>query len=291
MCEEPVRNPQDQTQPVLRTTLRGVRLRRFIHPLLIKLLSLHRSFSLHVEGDSPQSPCIFISNHQGVDDIPTAGEVIRKHTHVLVSDEDRTTLSGLLFKLNGVIWVHRKSKIDRSRAKRDVIDYLQSGESVLMFPEATWNLTPDLLMLPVNWGAVKMSKEANVPICPIYLLFAYEDCACYAKIGEPYYPSGDDVRANRELRDRMASICWHLMEQRPAVKRGELPENLTKQYLTQRIGWYPRAKKDPKDFVAYESQFIFHPKEITEHTQAFSHLHCIPANIRTAFLFNKRLKG
>lgn len=288
MCAKAVRNRPDRANP---TPLPGVRLRRFIHPLLIKLLSLRRSFSLHIEGDIPKEPCIFTANHQGVDDIPTSGEVIHRHTFVLVSDEDETTASGLLFKLNGVIWVHRKSKTDRNRAKCDVIKYLQSGESVLIFPEATWNLSPGRLILPMNWGAVKLSKEVGVPICPIYLLFEYEERACYAKIGEAYSPSEDDVCANRELRDRMASLCWDLMEQRPTAKRDDLPEDMPKRYLMQRIGWYPRAKKDPTGFVAYESQFIFHPKEITEHAQAFSHLQNIPANTKTAFLFNKHHQG
>lgn len=287
MRAKTAKDRQDLANP----TLRGIRLWRLIHPALIKILSIRRSFSLHVEGDIPQGPCIFTTNHQGVDDIPTAGEVIRKHTHVLVSDEDKTTSSGLVFKLNGVIWVHRKSKTDRSRAKRDMIDYLRSGESVLMFPEATWNLTPDLLMLAMNWGAVKISMETNVPICPIYLLFDYAERACYAKIGEPYFPSEDDIHSVEELRDRMATMCWHLMEQRPMARRHDLPEDISKQYLMQRIGWYPRAKKDPQGFVAYESQFIFHPKEVTDHAHAFAHLHCIPANIKTAFLFNKRIKG
>ena len=291
MRAKAARNRRNRTRSACEKCLPGVRLRRFIHPLLIKLLSLRRSFSLHIEGEIPKGPCIFTANHQGIDDIPTSGEVIHRHAFVLVSDEDKTTASGLVFKLNGVIWVHRKSKTDRNRARCDIVKYLQSGESVLMFPEATWNLAPDLLMLPMNWGAVKLSKEADVPICPIYLLFVYEERACYAKIGEPYFPLEDDVHANRELRNRMASMCWDLMEKRPLIKRFDLPEDISNRYLMQRIGWYPRAKKDPKCFVAYESQFIFHPKEIAEHAQVFSHFHYLPVNTKTAFLFNKRLQG
>lgn len=86
MREKAANNLQGQARAATSAPLQGIRLRRLIHPLLIKILSLRRSFSLHIEGVIPKEPCIFTANHQGIDDVPTLGEVMNemmKTMHIL----------------------------------------------------------------------------------------------------------------------------------------------------------------------------------------------------------------
>ena len=265
------------------------RLKNFFHPVLIKALSLSRSFSLQVYGAVPSELCIFTASHQSMYDIPTAAEAIKRHVFVLLSDEDKKTISGVPFRMNGVIWICRKDKLDRKLSYQEMVACLQAGKSILMFPEATWNLTPDLLMLPLNWGAVRLSKQTGVPICPCFMLFS--DKTCFVQFGKPFYPQSDDAAETMELRDRMATLCWELMERQLQKKRTDLPDDSQKRLLLKNCGWYPRARKDPQGFAEYESQFVFRSKGIAEHGDVFSHLKTVSVNNATAFLFNKNLKG
>lgn len=208
---------------------------RFIHPAIVKILSAGRKFDLIVEGSVPTQQCIFVANHYCIHDIPIAGEVIGKHIYVLVSDEDKYTFSGLALSLNGVIWVNRRDKNSRNRARNSVIEHLKAGHNILMYPEATWNLTANLPMLPMNWGVIGISKETNVPIVPVYLLFL--DKECQVKIGELYYPTCDPIKAITELRDIMASMCFDLMEKQPLFKRKEIPSDYLAMSIKKRSEW------------------------------------------------------
>ena len=233
--------------------------------------------------------CIFIANHYCVHDIPAACEIIGKHTYVLVSDEDKHTMDGLLLSINGIIWIHRTDKEDRQRAQQDLVVHLKMGHNLLMYPEATWNLTAELPMLPMNWGVIKLSKETNVPICPLYLFFTKK--VCYAKIGELFVPSGNDVEDIRELRDRMATLFWNLLEKRTIWKREKIHPCERERSIIARYNEYARARKDPAGVQEYESQYIFKPKGLATHEEAFRHLSDIIPNSKNAFLLDKRLIG
>ena len=161
----------DSSLTIDRRLQRKDRFLRFLHPVMLKALASQVKFDLTVDGQIPDNQqCIFIANHYGYHDAPTAARIIKKHVYVLVSVIDRKTLGGVAFNLNGVVWINRLDKADRLRAKNELIDHLRAGHDILMYPEATWNLTPALPMLPMNWGVIKLSKESGVPICPIYVL-------------------------------------------------------------------------------------------------------------------------
>lgn len=260
---------------------------KFIHPAIIKILSAGRKFDLTVEGTIPaHQQCIFVANHFCIHDIPTAGEIVGEHTYVLVSDEDKYTISGLALSMNGVIWVNRLSRISRTKARERIITHLKAGHNILMYPEATWNLTSNLPMLPMNWGVIGISKETNVPIVPIYLLFS--DKVCRAKVGEPYYPVHDNIEAITELRDKMATMCFDLLAEQPVCSREEIPSDYAAISIMKRYDEYSRAKRDPEGVMEYESQFIYKPKNVTDYDDVFAHLNYINPKFSNAFLFNRR---
>lgn len=258
-----------------------------IHPMLIKVFSRRRTFDLIVEGTIPHSQqCIFVANHFCIHDIPTAGEIIQRHTYVLVSDEDRYTFNGLALSMNGVIWMKRLDKNSRIVARAHIVQHLKAGHNVLIYPEATWNLTANLPMLPMNWGVIGISKEVNIPIVPIYLLFLNNKCC--AKIGEPYYPTGCDVTALNELRDRMATLFFDLLEQQPIGSRKDIPSDYLAASIKNRYNEYGRARKDPDGVKKYESQFIFKPKGLVTCDEAFAHMQNFIPCKENAFLFRNR---
>ena len=117
------------------------RILKLLHPMMLKALASQSKFDLTVDGLIPENQqCIFIANHYGYHDAPTAAKIIKKHIYVLVSDIDRKTLGGVAFNLNGVVWINRLDKANRLRARNEMLAHLRAGHDMLMYPEATWNL-------------------------------------------------------------------------------------------------------------------------------------------------------
>lgn len=262
----------------------GEILRSFIHPLVIKALSLRRNFKLEVIGEIPKKQqFIFIANHYCIDDIPTVGEVIGSHVYALVSDEDRGTLNGLALDLNGVVWTNRLDKAERKRSKDALVRHLKLGHSILMYPEATWNLSPNLPMLPMNYGCISISLETGVPILPIFLQF--NDDVCRVEISKPFYPSEDKIVSIGELRDIMATSAWKFWEKDACLARTGLDMNLWEDNIAKRYAKYDRARKDPAGVRKFEAQFIYRSKGQASYEEAFSHLGDLVPCRENAFLF------
>ena len=265
----------------------GEKLRRFIHPVVIKVLSLRRKFKLEIQGAIPKGQqFIFIANHFCIDDIPTLGEIIGDHIYVLVSDEDKGTPDGLALDLNGVVWTNRLDKEARKKSRDGLLRHLKLGHSIVMYPEATWNLSPNLPMLPMNFGCISLSLETGVPILPIYLHFT--DGVCYVDINEPFYPSENKVESIGNLRDIMATSAWKYFELDEHLQRKFLDMNYWEENIAERYSNYGRAQKDPAGVRAYEAQFIFRPKGQITYEEAFAHLDRLIPCRENAFLLRNR---
>lgn len=266
------------------------RVLKLLHPVMLKALASQSKFDLTVDGEIPENQqCIFIANHYGYHDAPTAAKIIGKHIYVPVSDIDRNTLGGVAFNLNGVVWINRLNKADRLRARNEMLAHLRAGHDMLMYPEATWNLTPELPTLPMNWGVVKLSRESGVPICPIYVFFTGKEC--HAKIGKLFVPTGNDIEDISALRDQMATLFWDLLEREPMGRREDIRPDEHKRDIAERYADYPRTYRDPDGVRRYEEALIFRPKGLVTHEEAFEHLADIIPNPNNAFLFDKRLVG
>lgn len=266
------------------------KLLRFLHPIVLKGLVLAtKSIPIKIDGEIFVSgPPIFVANHFGIDDIPTAGKVIGEHTYVLVSDEDKGTLNGLALSMNGCVWINRLNKAERKYAGEALNRHLQLGHNVLMYPEATWNLSPNLLMLPMYWGCIELSLKTGIPIVPLY--FYFTDNVCYAQINRPFYPSSDKVKSIAELRDIMATSAWKIIEKYGIEKRKDLEQNYLKKDIDKRYSKYRRASKDPVGVQKYEEKFIFRPKGYVDYPEAFSFFENMQIRKSNLFLFKDWLK-
>lgn len=263
------------------------KLLKMIHPVILKVVSKQRKLDLIVDGTIPSGqPFIFVSNHTCVHDVPLAAEIIGKHAYVLASAEDNQSVYGLAFSINGVVWVNRLDKASRSNARDRVLAHLKAGHNILMYPEATWNLSPNLPVLKMSWGVIDISQKSHVPIVPIYLL--YSDERCHAKIGEPFYPDGSKEECIEELRGRMAALCWDLMESQPPCSRKDIPPDYSAVSIQKRFAEYGRTKNDIAGIVEHEKQFVFRPKGIINYEEAFAHLDQLIPCRANAFLFRKR---
>lgn len=257
-----------------------MKIQEFIHPIVLKLFTMKTNGELIVDGKFPdKGTFLIVANHQCIQDIPQLGQAVGEHFYLLVSDEDKYTIDGLGLTLNGVKWVHRTDKGSRQRSASEMENVLKIGKHFAMYPEATWNLSPNLLMLPMNYGCIRTALNVGVPIIPVVTLFSENER--HTKIGEVFCPTDDLEESIDLLRDMMASMFYEEIfeyyernyskdsrihfdvfngEVSYFEKRNELSDNYWQNY----VGWlydqYGRAKKDKSGVREFESQFIFTPK-------------------------------
>ena len=126
--------------------------------------------------------------------------------------------------MNNAIQVTRHEKIKRNRAKERVKKYLLKGRNVLWFPEATWNLTDHLLMLPMRWGIVEVAASTGAQVVPVIMEYDYRSKKCYVDFGETiiYDISVDKKKAIHNLRDYMSTMRWKLWENNGVTKRADV---------------------------------------------------------------------
>lgn len=263
-----------------------------IHPLLIGMMTQKTTGRLVVEGEIPSdNNYLIVANHYCIEDIPTLAQAVKKHFYLLVSDEDQGTIDGLGLELNGVQWVKRTDKVSREQAYSNIIEILKSGKNFAMYPEATWNLSPNQLMMPMNHGCIRISLESGKPIIPVVTYFSNK--RRYTKIGSPFKPTENLIESIEELRSMMATMYYELMtkhyawqysEKNPNVfcdivdgkpyyyeKRSSLKEKNWDDDIKSRYSAYKRAKDDMSGVREFESQFIFLPKnESHQYFQEFN---------------------
>ena len=260
---------------------------KVIHYYVLAATLLMRRYKVRVEGTVPKQPCIFVANHFGYDDLPTAISVLKKHFYVLASDVDRRTPSGLMMRFNGLVWVDRTDPEDRRRAAEALTEHVRLGHRILLYPEGLWNVTPHLPMLPMFSGAVRISQETGVPIVPMYCLF--RDGVCSVKIGEAFTPGESLPQAAGDLRDRMATLWYDLLERFPTEKRAEIPAGFWRENVRKRCSVYGLAKKDPAAYLAQEAEYMYRPKGAVDPEEAFGHLRRLTPGPDNAVLWNRRL--
>lgn len=230
----------------------------------------------------PDKPIIFVGNHQALFDTPIAFHVSDKRSYIIAGKQNLTFVDQIFFNLVGAIWIDRKSKDDMVASKDAIIGNLKKGRSVIWFPEGTWNLTANQLIMPLKWGIIDVARQSDAQIIPIVLDYNRRTMVCRVKFGKPVYGQALEDKANaiKNLRDELASIRWELMCLNPTLSRTEnAPEELQEE-MYKAIDEYP-----PLDWE-YEKSCIYQPYDIVE---------TFPKNIRpnanNAFLFNHRLKG
>jgi 1-acyl-sn-glycerol-3-phosphate acyltransferase len=138
----------------------SVRQRQILHPLLLEIYRIKNrlgGFSYEIIGDKrskTDKPVIFAVTHVGKFDIEVVSEAIKTHYYLLSGDFEHLqgTVDAPFLALNGVIYFNERVAKDRQSAKERMIRLLQEGGNLMYFPEGTWNLSPNLPVLPCYWG-------------------------------------------------------------------------------------------------------------------------------------------
>ena len=237
-----------------------VAIRRLIHPYVILLTRFRVHYHITLQNEvsfASKRPVIYAVNHTNSRDIPLACRAAGKHCVVLIGKQPLYFSDRLFFWLNGAIWVDRKNKQDMNRAKEDIIRVVKKKQSVIWFPEGTWNQSDNLLMLPMKWGIIDVAQKAGAIIVPVVLDYENENDRCTALVGNTINPDEYSLADGiNYLRDSMASLRWSLWETKGRFSRAEIDIDKERQSFRQDIEDYP-----PLDWE-YEQSIIFHPYPI-----------------------------
>ena len=278
--------------------LKGIELRKKIHPiinLILKIdevLSKEENIIVANENKAKEGvPKIFACTHIGGNDIQRTFQIIKEPAYLMLGDP------GILYKMpiyqglkmNGVIPLETKNKIDRKIAYNRSIELLNNGGNLLIYPEGAWNVTPNVIVMKTFVGTVRMAKETGTQIIPI----AVEQYGnkFYFNIGKNYGISKNTTKSetelNHELRDKLATLKWQLLESQPSLQRKNIPEGYIHEFqkeIVERCNYgYGFSLED----AISES---FHDKTIINEEEVFSFLDNLDININNAFLLRSHSK-
>lgn len=258
-----------------------IKVKDALYPLLMWLTGTKVRYRVNKVNECatlPDKPIIFVANHGAFQDTPIMLRVTGRRSYIFSGKQNLAFIDWIFFVLNGVIWVDRRDKADMAATKEGILAYLRKGQSVLWFPEGTWNLTASQLMMPMKWGIIEVARSAGAQIIPAALDYDREANICRVKFGAPM--AGDALEnkaeAIRDLRDTMATLRWNLMCNQPILHRADItPEQLQKE-MYRVIDDYPPLNWE------YESSCIYHP-----HPQVETVPSGLMPNRKNAFLFRK----
>ena len=129
---------------------------------------------VHGQENTPAGvPVVFASNHQSQFDIPALYLALPVQFRFVVKKElFNIPLFGQAMKQAGYVPIDRSGGKKALKSLRDAVRRIQSGMSVLVFPEGT--RSPDGQLLPFKSGALLIASRSGVPIVPIGIWGSYK---------------------------------------------------------------------------------------------------------------------
>ena len=123
---------------------------------------------IHWHGSPPETPHVMMGNHRSYADavvLPVSFPVVFVARHETKS----WPIVGWGATLLGTIWVKRDKKESRRATRAALKDRLNDGYGVVIFPEGTTNVGPELL--PYHKGMFYTCAENGFPIAPAAIEF------------------------------------------------------------------------------------------------------------------------
>lgn len=138
----------------------------------------HVGLRLDIEGTPYQGTCLYVGNHISyIDPI-----LILKYVDANVvakAEVAHWPLVGFGASIAGTIFVHRDRKSSRDETARAVREALESGISILVFPEGTTSGGPTTL--PFRPRSFEAAYLAGVPVQPIAIFYESPKAAYIGK--------------------------------------------------------------------------------------------------------------
>ncbi|MBO5198283.1 MAG: 1-acyl-sn-glycerol-3-phosphate acyltransferase [Lachnospiraceae bacterium] len=266
----------------------SIRVRKFLHPILLKLLPAFLEYKQVIERkiDIPQEPVIWCPNHSFKDDVAASIGTAR-HAYVLFGSFPMffNTLDGVGAYINGVAMCNRKVRKSKLASMEAAKRLLNMGMDMLVFPEGVWNKTPDKLMLPFWPGAFRLAKETGCKIVPVIHYLAdphkkYKGNVIHTVIADPISMDGlDEKEGQTLLRDTMATWYYLLMEKYGQTTREELlagfdtADDAWESYMAMHTGCVKYYDREIELCADYRPKQSVRPEDVWQSIASIRNIH------------------
>ena len=116
----------------------------------------------------------------------------------------------------------------------------------MYFPEGTWNLSPNLPVLPFFKGIMDVATGSDAVIIPV-AIEQYEN-QFITKIGRNFdvacYGEERKAEALSELRNQMAELKWEIWESISMTERSSIEDDYYEKFLEDKIGKWTLTLED-----------------------------------------------
>ncbi len=230
------------------TTSFGIKLRKYLYkPLQIPLrLATKQKIILEqypqLEKDKPY---IFASTHSFCEDINAALAVLDRNAYLLLGSTDQLEHNPGAYGVwaNGMVYVNRLDKESRKNSLKKMERLLNSGTSVLLFPEGAYNNTENLLCEQLFSGFYWLSRSTGAQVVPVASFCEYQSDKIYVKFESPLDLAGkakDEAKVH--LRNLLGIMTWELIRDHSTpLKRRELPPDCRMKFMEERRGEYLKS--------------------------------------------------
>ena len=278
--------------------LKGISLRKKIHFLcdfILKIDQLLSKEEIIVIGDKHNTDSknsrIYACTHIGGNDIQRTFQVIKEPAYLMLGDP------GILYrmaiyqglKMNGVIPLETTDREDRKIAYNRSIELLNNGGNLLIYPEGAWNVSPNLVVMKIFTGTVRIAQETGAEIIPIGV--EQYGNSFYFNIGENYTVPKNSFKSVEELRDelreKLATLKWSIMETQPMLDRSTITDNYLQEFQDEIVGRCNYGYGFSLEDALAES---FHDKNVTEPDEVYSFLEDLEIGPHNAFLMKDKLE-
>lgn len=271
----------------------GVTVRRLLGPIIRLVIPFTTPTKLTVvrRAKMPHTPVIFAASHGFKEDVEDTLLTAGRQAYILIGSLTQIfkSFQGISAWAAGTVLVDRLDKASRRASKRKMIRALNLGASVIVFPEGTWNKSPNLMMNLLFPGVWDIAKATGVTVAPVAT--HREGGTVYSILDECF----DITEYSREegmriLRDKLSTLRWELVERYSQCKREALPtgkeaEKYWKNYVDSLMA--------EVEFYDYQDELstAYMDRSITEPSQVIHDLKKVTPSHASAFLYDKRNCG
>ena len=223
----------------------------------------------------PEEAVIYVSNHGFMDDVMTSVLTAKRHAFFITNalPEMCNSVDGILSWMNGVILSNHRVRHTKRSVIPKAVELLRLGTDVVVFPEGTWNKSPNLLVLDLWPGVYRMAVESKAMIVPIvhYIDDATSrnrSTVIHTVLDEPFRIDHlSEKEALMLIRDKLASWQYLMMQKYGYAKREEIlwdnnTDEVWSKHLTDLIGTNDRYDKDLETSADYRPHYKILPEEV-----------------------------
>ncbi len=139
----------------------GVLWRQTIFHLWARAFARIARMRIEIVGAPPVPPFFLVSNHLSYADVPALRAACAS-VFVAKGEIENWFLAGRICRDMGTIYINRQNRRDIPRAGGEIIERLDAGEGVIVFPEGT--STRGETVLPFNSSFLEFAAKGNLPV-------------------------------------------------------------------------------------------------------------------------------